>query len=147
VKDLAFKTSHKENKTSSDKVYEYVDNTLDSSNTDDDELFFLTKNFEKMLKKHERRYKHRDHKENVVFYKCKRFGQYKSKCPNIEKGKEKEEDRENEKEFQKKKKKNLMSTWEDSNFFSSNSYQQAQIDLMESIVCNFASKESNEEIF
>jgi len=42
--------------------------------------------------------KHRDHKEKVVYYECKKFGHYKSECLDLE-------DKENEKQKENKKKK------------------------------------------
>jgi len=42
--------------------------------------------------------KHRDHKEKVVYYECKKFGHYKSECLDLE-------DKENEKQKENKKRK------------------------------------------
>jgi len=49
------------------------------------------------LKKHRkcngRKFRHKDHKEKIVYYECKKLGHYKSKCPDLEKEKEKKEER------------------------------------------------------
>jgi len=46
----------------------------------------------------EKRYKHRDHKDKLIYYECKKFAHYKSECSNLE-------DMEKEKKKEKKKKK------------------------------------------
>jgi len=66
VKNRAFKTTHKEKKTKFNIVYDFVNDTSYSSDTKDDELFFLINKLKKIMKKHRRR--------NKFCYECKKLG-------------------------------------------------------------------------
>nr|KYP69835.1 hypothetical protein KK1_009041 [Cajanus cajan] len=64
-------------------------------------------------------------KAQPLCYECKKPGHYKTKCPELEKGKEKEK-----KKSTLHKKKAMMATWEDLDTTSSEDDEQANICLM-----------------
>ncbi|RDX93989.1 hypothetical protein CR513_23675, partial [Mucuna pruriens] len=150
-KPIAFK-AQKAPKGSTSKAFKVEESCGDISHeacSDEDELSFISRKIQSMWK-HKRgsRWKNdfKKHtkgtksKMQAVCYECKKQGNFKSECPNLQK----EEEKEKKKSFIKKKK-GLMTTLEDLDLSSSKDEdEEANLFLMTNTV--FEDEDNEEEI-
>ncbi|XP_020209494.1 uncharacterized protein LOC109794455 [Cajanus cajan] len=149
-KSIALNVQKTKSTPSSSKALR-ADDTSDESCSEEtydteDEISFLSRKIHSMMKKKGgirwRKYsKPPREKAQPLCYDCKKPGNYKTECPELEKEKEKE--KEKKKLIPYKRKKAMMATWEDLDTTSSEGDEEANIYLMEDID---SSKSDNEGV-